>query len=626
MGGSGSDDEDDRKRSKKSRSRDDDDDHDQRRKDRKGSSSERRHQNDLTEEDDRRKRKSRRRDEEDDDSSNDERRRKKHRKHKDKKKRRKPESPSSDSDDSYDKAETAKVVNTKLLDKLSARGETLEEREARRAQRRAARITQKFGYTADENPFNDPNLHEAFSWKKKEAQATGASRQGKQDEIFEEIEKVRQRRQDREQHFEELERLRAEESRMKELENYDDWARKEEEFHLQQQRQRSAIRLVEGREKPVDVLAKNLLMFGLSDEEKKNRAAVKYQEKYNAMNELDTLEAELEEPHIVLKDLKLEELEELLSDVDDFRTLEREASSALEARNSAVLKYWDNVYLVTQDEITFVKAGGADGARVQTIADIKKLFEEQVLDHLYKMKVDVEQKLRASAALMTSGGVGDLDYWRTVLDQLIVHIAKMELTEIHSKMLVRQLERLEKKKEELQAAEKEGRISAKEDEDARKKAESRPKNVEAGFGDLEEELGLMDEIGLGNAGYEVEERFRHRKPRYFNRVKTGYDWNKYNQTHYDHDNPPPKTVQGYKFNIFYPDLLDKSKTPQYTLHQADTDEFCIIRFHAGPPYEDIAFKIINHEWNKSRKRGFRCTFERGVLSLYFNFKTHWYRR
>ena len=628
MGGSGSNDEGDGRRSKKSRSRRGDED-DERRKHRKGSSSKRRYQSDSSEDDTRRRKKSSRRryHEEDDDSlsNNDERRRKKQRKHKEKKKHRKPES-SSDSDDSHDEAQTTKVVNTKLLEKLSARGETLEEREARRAQRRAARITQKFGYTADENPFNDPNLHEGFTWKKKEAQATGESRQGKQDEIFEEIEKVRQRRLDREQHFEELERLRAEESRMKELENYDDWARKEEDFHLQQQRQRSAIRLVEGREKPVDVLAKNLLMFGLSDEDKKNRSAVKYQEKYDAMNELDTLEAELEEPHIVLKDLKLEELEELLSDVDDYRTLERDASSDLEARNSSVLKYWDNVYLVTQDEITFVKAGGANGARAQTIAEIKKLFEGQVLDHLYKMRVDVEQKMRASAALMTSGGVGDLDYWKTVLDQLIVHIAKMELAEIHSKMLVRQLERLEKKKEELQAAEKEGGISAKEDEDARRILESRPNNVEAGFGDLEEELGLKDEIGLGSVGHAVEERFRHRKPRYFNRVKTGYDWNKYNQTHYDHDNPPPKTVQGYKFNIFYPDLLDKSKTPQYTLHQADTDEFCIIRFHSGPPYEDIAFKIINHEWNKSRKRGFRCTFERGVLSLYFNFKTHWYRR
>ena len=567
-------------------------------------------------------------------SRSDERRKKKHRK--EKKHRRDRNSSESDDDDDDDssnynknkknKEASKKIMNTKLLDKLSARGETLEEREARRALRRAARITQKFGYTAENNPFNDPNLHEAFSWKKKNEtlEKPDSSRQGKQDDIFDEIEKVRQRRQDREHHFEEMERIRAEESRMKELENYDDWARKEEEFHLQQQRQRSAIRLVEGREKPVDVLAKNLLMFGLSEEEKKNRAAVKYEEKYNALKELDTLEAELEEPHVVLKDLTLEELIELLSDVDEFRKLEREASSTFDTRNSAVLKYWDDIYLVTQDEINFLKYGGADGTRAMTILDIKKLFEGQLPDHLYKMKADVEDKIRASTVSAV-----DLEYWKTVLEQLIVYIAKIELSEVHSKMLVRQLERLEIKKDELQKAmEKEGKVAGrKEQGDDKDTADARPKDVDAGFGDLDEELGLADEIGLMNNGEDfVNNKFRHRKPRYFNRVKTGYDWNKYNQTHYDHDNPPPKTVHGYKFNIFYPDLIDKTKTPQYTLHRSDSDEFCIIRFHAGPPYEDIAFKIINREWNKSRKRGFRCTFERGVLSLYFNFKSHWYRR
>ena len=38
------------------------------------------------------------------------------------------------------------------------------------------------------------------------------------------------------------------------------------------------------------------------------------------------------------------------------------------------------------------------------------------------------------------------------------------------------------------------------------------------------------------------DKYRPRCPKYFNRVHTGYDWNKYNQTHYDGDNPPPKTV------------------------------------------------------------------------------------
>ena len=579
----------------------------------------RREKHDSSEDDDRRARKSRRHGE--DSFDNDRRKKKKHRKRKETEKRRKEYS--SDNDE-----EETRVVNTKLLDKLSARGETLEERESRRAQRRAAKITQKFGYTADDNPFNDPNLNETFSWKKKESQQpkTDGSRQGKQDEIFDEIEKVRQRRLLREEHFEEMERLRAEESRMKELENYDDWARKEEEFHLQQQRQRSAIRLVEGREKPVDVLAKNLLMFGLSDEEKKNRAAVKYQEKYNALNELDSLDAELEEPHIILKDLKLEELEDLISDIDIFRKLEREASTSFDARNSAVLKYWDDLYLITQDEIKFLKFGETNGVRPQAITEIKKLFEGHLLDELHKMKEDVENKLRNSTTTTFGGGAVDVDYWQTVLDQLLVHVATRELSEVHSKMLVRQLERLEQKKQDLKAAEREGKIAANDDEGDKQVMETQPVGIDAGYGDLEEELGLTDEIGLDNEDYTVDDKFRHRKPRYFNRVKTGYDWNKYNQTHYDHDNPPPKTVQGYKFNIFYPDLIDKSKTPQYTLHKADTDEFCIIRFRAGPPYEDIAFKIINHEWNKSRKRGFRCTFERGVLSLYFNLKTHWYRR
>ena len=49
---------------------------------------------------------------------------------------------------------------------------------------------------------------------------------------------------------------------------------------------------------------------------------------------------------------------------------------------------------------------------------------------------------------------------------------------------------------------------------------------------------------LDKRHYEWEDKYKPRKPRFFNRVKTGFEWNKYNQTHYDHDNPPPKIVQG----------------------------------------------------------------------------------
>ncbi|KAK1556363.1 hypothetical protein Q3G72_003702 [Acer saccharum] len=125
------------------------------------------------------------------------------------------------------------------------------------------------------------------------------------------------------------------------------------------------------------------------------------------------------------------------------------------------------------------------------------------------------------------------------------------------------------------------------------------------------------------------DKYRPRKPKYFNRVHTGYEWNKYNQTHYDHDNPLPKFVQGYKFNIFYPDLVDKTKAPTYTIDKDDRSnggQTCIIRFHAGTPYEDIAFRIVDKEWERSRKKGFKCTFEGGILHLYFSFKRYPYRR
>lgn len=125
---------------------------------------------------------------------------------------------------------------------------------------------------------------------------------------------------------------------------------------------------------------------------------------------------------------------------------------------------------------------------------------------------------------------------------------------------------------------------------------------------------------------ELEVRFRPRKPRYFNRVKMGFEWNKYNQTHYDYDNPPPKTVQGYKFNLFYPDLLDPTCMPGYRLERSSdgNEDALVLRFFAGPPYEDVAFKIVNKEWD--RRNGFLCKFEKGIMQLHFLLRRATYKK
>ncbi|KAF2884248.1 hypothetical protein ILUMI_21940 [Ignelater luminosus] len=150
---------------------------------------------------------------------------------------------------------------------------------------------------------------------------------------------------------------------------------------------------------------------------------------------------------------------------------------------------------------------------------------------------------------------------------------------------------------------------------------------EARKGMGEDEAQFSVEAALDSQVYLWSDKYRPRKPRYFNRVHTGFEWNKYNQTHYDMDNPPPKIVQGYKFNIFYPDLIDKGSTPEYFLTPCpENKEFAILRFHAGPPYEDIAFKIVNREWEYSYKRGFRCQFHNNIFQLWFHFKRYRYRR
>jgi len=165
------------------------------------------------------------------------------------------------------------------------------------------------------------------------------------------------------------------------------------------------------------------------------------------------------------------------------------------------------------------------------------------------------------------------------------------------------------------------------------------REVARGLGENEELFTQEVEVVTKNKNIWAQQH-RPRKPKYFNRVQLGYEWNKYNQTHYDHENLPPRVVQGYKFNIFYPDLVDRIRAPTYRIERengrkrgqlsapAGEDDTCIIRFVAGAPYEDIAFRSVDKEWDYSakRERGFRSSFDRGILQLHFQFKKIYYRK
>jgi hypothetical protein len=94
---------------------------------------------------------------------------------------------------------------------------------------------------------------------------------------------------------------------------------------------------------------------------------------------------------------------------------------------------------------------------------------------------------------------------------------------------------------ERKAREKIARGEEEEDENER--------SVEAVSNNRETGKSNTQEVHLEHQTYSWSDKYRPRKPRYYNRVHTGYDWNQYNKKHYDIDNPPPKTVQGYKLNV-----------------------------------------------------------------------------
>ncbi|KAI0352907.1 hypothetical protein OH77DRAFT_1459396 [Trametes cingulata] len=579
-----------------------------------------------------------------------------------------------------------------------------EDRKARKAEKRRAkeeeearRVAELSVYSATDNPFHDVNLDQQFRWHKKnekekkqglsleEAQRRDAIRR---QEAKEELERLNRRRAEREaeQRLREEEEIRMQ--RLAESAQMADWLAKEEEFQLEQERNRAMIRIKEKRAKAIDFLALNLRYVSPVSEEDDELSK-------------EGLEIDLDEPYTIVDSLTPQQVEELHDDIEKYLRLEKSETN---------LEFWTNMMVVTKDALERIKAtrrmGAAAAAAVE--ADITALLQGKSYEHLVQLQKQIQAKL-------ASGEPIDTDYWENLLQKLLVWKAKAKLRSFHEVVVRNRLEQLRKRQrdEALQAQEEllagvarsaqrgdarnampaEGAeqeapeevepydrsmspplidirdlkheerqmdiVTTIEDlrylmQQRRNVAGSRfiPKPVEAPVEeqaaeapsnadlaealyraeaerelDEEEELFNVEETINRTTAYNWEDKYRPRKPRYFNRVHTGYEWNKYNQTHYDTDNPPPKVVQGYKFNIFYPDLIDKSKAPTYKIiKEPGNDETVLLYFSAGPPYEDIAFRIVNREWEFSHKRGFRSSFDRGCLSLWFNFRRNFYRK
>ena len=117
-------------------------------------------------------------------------------------------------------------------------------------------------------------------------------------------------------------------------------------------------------------------------------------------------------------------------------------------------------------------------------------------------------------------------------------------------------------------------------------------------------------------------------------VYMGHDWNEHNRKRFNLDNLPETTVRGYRFKIFYPNLVDKNTAPNFSLQpnlvkycttQADNRyRYTAIVFNAGAPYLPIAFRIVDKKWDVYRNGGFQSSFHNGVFVFQISFRASLY--
>ena len=200
------------------------------------------------------------------------------------------------------------------------------------------------------------------------------------------------------------------EDRQKENDKFSSWRQNEDEFHLQQARLRSNIRIMDGRAKPIDLLAKYI----------------------GAEEEMDAVE--MHEPYTYLNGLTVSDLEDLLVDIKVYERIDLD-------RNK---DYWNDIVTIVNDELHKLRkldsksqyeeaAERRQGINKAVAGDVQQVFKDKTSEQLAQLQIQIENKLA-----QRSEGI-DVGYWESLLSQLKAHLARARLRDRHSENLRRKL-------------------------------------------------------------------------------------------------------------------------------------------------------------------------------------------
>ncbi|CAF3539624.1 unnamed protein product [Rotaria sp. Silwood1] len=199
----------------------------------------------------------------------------------------------------------------------------------------------------------------------------------------------------------------------------------------------------------------------------------------------------------------------------------------------------------------------------------------------------------------------NISYWEFSLSQLVIYSARSRLHDRHKLQLKKKLQQIKQEQNissNHQSTNKENEIKSFEDSEneclyAYEQAHYSPILTHINEFDIEIQKMCVDDMddveklkqqrqsvmksksiqtNIGNISQGFVQNPNDLEAGSDTIIDTGYHWNQYNRTHYDINNPPPK--------------------------------------------------IVNQEWDKSYKHGFRCQFQNNIFQLWFNFSKWKYRR
>ncbi|KAL7992904.1 hypothetical protein Chor_017160 [Crotalus horridus] len=281
--------------------------------------------------------------------------------------------------------------------------ETPEEKRARRLAKKEAKERKKrekmgwgeeyMGYTNTDNPFGDNNLLGAFIWSKAlEKKGIGHLEEKElkdRNKRIQEENRLELQKREKAMREQELEMLQRE----KEAEHFKTWEEQEDNFHLQQAKLRSKIRIRDGRAKPIDLLAKYISA------------------------EDDDLAVEMHEPYTFLNGLTVSDMEDLLEDIQVYMELEQ-------GKN---VDFWRDMTIITEDEIAKLRkleASGKgpgerrEGVNASVSSDVQSVFKGKTYNQLQVIYQGIEGKILAGGPNL------DIGYWESLLQQLKAYMAR----------------------------------------------------------------------------------------------------------------------------------------------------------------------------------------------------------